>query len=148
MTDMTLRQRRFAEEYAACGNATESAKKAGYSNKTAYAQGSRLLKKVEVAARITELQAEATKRAAIEADDVIDMLLESYKDAKRANQHGPAIRAVELLGKHLALFKDRTILTEEAGVSDDFLIKAVSQGDPEMEAMARKMLGAPDTFDA
>lgn len=45
---MTNRQRLFLEEYLKCGNATESAKKAGYSQKTAYAQGQRLLKKAEV----------------------------------------------------------------------------------------------------
>lgn len=49
--------------------------------------------------------------AEIEIDDVIDMLLESYKDAKDANQHGPAVRAVELLGKHLAMFKGRITLS-------------------------------------
>jgi hypothetical protein len=35
-------------EYLATGNATEAAKRAGYSQRTAYSQGQRLLKNVEV----------------------------------------------------------------------------------------------------
>jgi phage terminase small subunit len=38
----------FAARYLATGNATQAARDAGYSPKTAYAQGSRLLKKAEV----------------------------------------------------------------------------------------------------
>src|SRR5690606_33384313 len=50
--------RRFVEAYmgAARGNATEAARLAGYSPKTAYAQGSRLLKDAEIQAAIAERQ--------------------------------------------------------------------------------------------
>jgi phage terminase small subunit len=47
---MTHKQKAFVEHYA--GNATEAAIKAGYSRKTAYSQGERLLKNVEVSAAI------------------------------------------------------------------------------------------------
>ena len=56
---MTERQRRFAEIYAAEPNATRAAEAAGYSGKTAYSQGQRLLKNVEVATHIRELQEQA-----------------------------------------------------------------------------------------
>ena len=147
MTELNIRQRRFAEAYAACGNASEAARKSGYSIRTAYAQGSRLLKHADVAARITELQAEASARAAIEVDDVIDMLLKSYKDAKAANQHGPSIRVAELLGKTLQLFTDKFVV-EEQGISDKDLIEAMAAGDPAKRAAAQLLLGAKDTFDA
>ena len=42
------RQRRFADEYIISRNATQSAMKAGYSEKTAYSIGQRLLKNVEI----------------------------------------------------------------------------------------------------
>ncbi len=147
MNELTPRQRSFAEAYAACGNATEAARKAGYSLKTATSQGARLLTYANVSARITQLQADAATRAEIEIDDVIDMLLESYRDAKTAGQHGPAVRAVELLGKHLAMFKDR-ISFEEQGPSDDDLIKALAAGDGRKRQMLRAVLGAGDSFDA
>lgn len=48
---LNVRQEKFAVEYARTGNATQAAKNAGYSQKTAYAQGSMLLKNLEVLAR-------------------------------------------------------------------------------------------------
>ena len=58
-------------------------------------------------ARIRLRPSATPKRTEIEVDDVFDMLLESYRDAKGVNQYGPAVRAVELLRKHLVMFKDR-----------------------------------------
>lgn len=52
---MNSKQQRFAEYYHECGNASLSAERAGYSPKTAYSQGQRLLKNVEVSAYIQEL---------------------------------------------------------------------------------------------
>ena len=45
---MNNKQKIFAESYARSNNATQSAIQAGYSEKTAYSQGNRLLKKVEI----------------------------------------------------------------------------------------------------
>lgn len=53
------RQKCFAEYYAEEPNATKAAAAAGYSGKTAYSQGQRLLRNVEVAAYIRELQEQA-----------------------------------------------------------------------------------------
>ena len=47
------KQRAFVEHYLTCWNATESARRAGYSVKTAQEQGSRLLSNVIVSAAIT-----------------------------------------------------------------------------------------------
>lgn len=47
-SDLKEKQLIFAKEYLVCMNATESALKAGYSKKTAYSQGCRLLKNVKV----------------------------------------------------------------------------------------------------
>ena len=47
-------QQAFADYYLETSNATESAKRAGYSEKTSYSQGQRLLKNVEIKAYIDE----------------------------------------------------------------------------------------------
>lgn len=52
---MTSKMKKFCLEYASSGNATQSAIKAGYAEKTAYSQGQRLLKNVEVKACLQEL---------------------------------------------------------------------------------------------
>lgn len=55
---MTAKQKRFCEEFVKTGNATQSAIKAGYSEKTANEQGARLLAKVSIKSYIQSLQAE------------------------------------------------------------------------------------------
>ena len=49
---MTPKQQRFIDEYLIDLNATQAAIRAGYSEKTAYSMGSRLLKNVEIQARL------------------------------------------------------------------------------------------------
>ena len=137
--DLTPRQERFCQECAIDLNATGAARRAGYSEKTAHVQGPRLSANVRVAARIDQLQIEATKRNEITADRVLQMLIESYRDAKAANQHGPAVRAVELLGKHLAMFVDRQQVSEVGSLSYEQLIEQIAEGDPERRAMAQKL---------
>ncbi|HGA1199481.1 TPA: terminase small subunit, partial [Streptococcus suis] len=39
MVKLTIKQRKFIDEYIICGNATEAAIKAGYSKKAARVQG-------------------------------------------------------------------------------------------------------------
>jgi len=68
------RQRRFVEEYLVDLNATQAAIRAGYSVKTAYSQGERLLRNVEVATAIAAAQADRSKRTRIDADWVLARL--------------------------------------------------------------------------
>lgn len=53
---LTDKQQRFVAEYLTDMNATQAATRAGCSEKTAYSQGQRMLKNVEVAAAIAERQ--------------------------------------------------------------------------------------------
>ena len=140
------RQQRFCECFVACGNATQAAKEAGYSDRTAYAQASRLLRNVKVDTRIRELQAAAAKRSEITADRVLQMLIDSYHDAKAAKQHGPAVRAAELLGRHLAMFVDRQ-LTGEDTLSREQLIEQLSEGNATRRKLAEQLLSAPRSFE-
>lgn len=48
MAKLTPKQKRFCEEYLIDLNATQGAIRAGYSQKTAYSTGQRMLKNVEV----------------------------------------------------------------------------------------------------
>lgn len=65
-------QKAFADYYIETANATESAKRAGYSEKTAYSQGQRLLKNVEVSAYISERMAEQGEKRVADANEVIE----------------------------------------------------------------------------
>ena len=71
---MNTRQSLFVDYYSGCLNATKSALDAGYSPKTAYSQGQRLLKNVEVQEALVIRKAALAERAEITAVDVLKML--------------------------------------------------------------------------
>lgn len=71
MSEITPKQQMFAKEYLVDLNATQSAIRAGYSAKTAEAQGSRLLTNVKVQASIQELMDKRAAKYEITADRVL-----------------------------------------------------------------------------
>lgn len=119
---MTAKQKRFCAEYIVDYNGTQAAIRAGYSEKTAYSQAGRMLKNVEILARVRELQREQVERLAVSADFVVLKLLDTLEKCSEpvpvldmaGNPTGKysfdskgALRALELLGKHLGMFEDR-----------------------------------------
>ncbi len=144
---LTPKQRRFCEKYVACLEAKRAAIEAGYTERSATVTATRLMKRPEVQEYIAQLQAEAAQRNKVSHDEVIEKLRESYRDAKAANQFGPAVRAAELLGKSTGMFKDQLYLTELQAISDDDLIKNLAKNDKKKAAALRELLGPPDSFD-
>lgn len=67
LDNLSPKQRLFVEAYLACWNATEAAKRAGYSEATARQQGSRLLTNVDIQKAVSVRMAEA----AMPADEVL-----------------------------------------------------------------------------
>lgn len=100
MATLTPKQQAFIEHYLVCWNASEAARRAGYSEKTAGSQGSRLLKDVEVAraldARMGELKMSAneammvlTNHARGTLDDFVDEFgVIDLRKAKEARKLG------------------------------------------------------------
>lgn len=68
---MTPRQKAFADYYIQTGNASEAARKAGYSEKTANCIGSENLTKPEVANYIAERMGAQDKKRVADADEVM-----------------------------------------------------------------------------
>ena len=122
---LNAKQARFVAEYLKDLNATQAAVRAGYSAKTAYSQGHDLLKKPEISEAVTKGTAKVCAKAEVSAEYVLSSLLNI---AERCQQEVPVYRkengelvatgeyefdssgankALELLGKHLALFTDR-----------------------------------------
>ncbi len=65
------KQKQFAAEYIIDLNATQAAIRCGYSEKTAYSQGERLLRNVEVAKLIADLKAKRAEKTEITAEMVL-----------------------------------------------------------------------------
>jgi phage terminase small subunit len=74
MAKLSPKQEQFCREYLIDLNATQAALRAGYSAKTAYSQGQRLLKDVEVQACVQKLKDARAERTDITADKVLKEL--------------------------------------------------------------------------
>lgn len=143
MNKLTEKQEAFIREYIIDLNATQAAIRAGYSEKTATEQGSRLLTNVKVRARIEELQNERAEKLKLNAEWVLNRLKEISDrcmtaepvmtfdyESKSMIETGEyqfdstgANKATELIGKHLGMFKDKVEITGgtviRVTVSDD-----------------------------
>ena len=70
------RRDRFVQLYLKLGNATEAAKQAGYSAKTAYSQGARLLKDVEIQSQLQKLRNKVEDKASVSLAEVVQAIKE------------------------------------------------------------------------
>jgi phage terminase small subunit len=124
---LTAKQEMFVKEYLIDLNGTQAAIRAGYSEKTANEQASRLLAKVKVRSRVEELQSKRSEKLNLDAEWVLTRLKEiSDKcmtaepvtkwdyEAKAMVETGEylfdsngANKSTELIGKHLGMFKDK-----------------------------------------
>ncbi|MDO9859038.1 terminase small subunit, partial [Glaesserella parasuis] len=128
---LTDKQQRFVEEYLIDLNATQAAIRAGYSEKTARSIGQRLLTFVDIQEAIQEAQNKRAERVNVTQDDVLKGLLEiismstgkqKITETELSKVDGSIVpmdvekvcfephaanKALELLGKHLGMFKDK-----------------------------------------
>ena len=88
------KQEKFAQAYVMYRNATEAAKAAGYSGRSAHNQGSRLLKIASVKERIEDLEKEMETSI-----DYVAEIEKQYTYATNNNHTNSALKALELLSR-------------------------------------------------
>jgi phage terminase small subunit len=118
---MTPKQKKFVQEYLIDLNATQAAIRAGYGKAGAHTEGNRMLSHPEIKAAIEEAQRDLAARTKVTQEEVIRDLREIRDRCmqhvqvldRKGNPTGDytfdatgAIRAVELLGKHIGMFKE------------------------------------------
>lgn len=138
---MTKRQQRFCDEYLKDTNATQAASRAGYSKKSAYSVGQRLLKNVEVKnyleARMKEIQdrtiadaAEVTQyltsvlRGEAKSQEIVVVGVGEGRSKAQIIEKGPSekgkLKAAELLGKRWGIYNDNVnVSVEPVTIADD-----------------------------
>ena len=104
---MTNKQAAFVNEYLTDLDATNAAKRAGYSDPN---YGRQLITHPNVKRAIDDALVENAKRARITADEVIDGLAGIAQDPDATTS--ARVRAYELLGKHLGVQFTDTIKHE------------------------------------
>lgn len=120
--ELTMKQKAFADEYVKNGgNATQAAISAGYSAKTAYSQGQRLLKKVDVADYIGSQMERIEKEQHRDIMSLADIQERRSKIAKGevvdglgfAPDFSDQLKAMDGLEKALAIAEKQRIEREE-----------------------------------
>lgn len=105
---LTPKQQLFIKNYLIFKNASKAARIAGYSAKTARSAGSRLLTNVDISTALEKGLAEQLEKADINADHIIAAIKRiAFGDIYNRSYSGN-LRALELLGKTLGLFQDKT----------------------------------------
>ncbi|MDR3581147.1 MAG: terminase small subunit [Oryzomonas sp.] len=104
---LTRKQTLFVSEYMLDLNAAHAALRAGYSAHTAKETGCRLLHKPEVAEAIRRAVEARAERLQLSSEDVLRSIVDIRGRAVTGGNLTQALRANELLGRHLKLFTDR-----------------------------------------
>jgi Terminase small subunit len=116
---LSRKQVKFVEQYAALGNAAEAARRAGYKlGNSIGQQGHENLKKPEIAAAIRRELAKSD--VDVTPVRVQRRLHDISHAAQEVGQFGPAVRAEELLGKSIGMWIDQS-LNVTANISGDHL---------------------------
>ena len=132
MAKLTLKQKKFADEYIISGNATESYKRV-YSNvkedSTASAGASRMLRNVKVKSYIEERLAELNSQKIADQEEILQYLTavmrgeyreqtligmgQGFQEATYIDVGAKdRIKAAELLGKRYSMWTDKQELTQ------------------------------------
>lgn len=122
--ELNLKQKAFVEAYLSNGqNATQAALAAGYSERTAHSQGSRLLNHVEVSAEIQRRTQRVVNRLEVTADRIIQ------ERARLAFYDPTKLAGIQTLEQIHALDEDtrRAIQEIELKADGSLKIKAASK---------------------
>ena len=127
---LTIKQKKFADEYIKTGNATQSAINAGYSEKTARKIGSENLTKPDIKAYIDERMKELEEEAIADQSEVLKFLTRILRNEEKEEvlvnvgnfeqevqevkvSAKDRIKAAELLGKRYGSWTDKVDLTSD-----------------------------------
>ena len=103
---LTASHRAFADAYLVSNSISKAAVTAGYSAKTCEQVGCALIKIPEVQAYIQKRMDERSQRTLITADDVLKSIKDIRDECRENGKNSDALKANEMLGKHLRLFAD------------------------------------------
>ena len=131
---LTIKQQRFADEYIISGNATEAAIKAGYSKKTANRIATENLSKLVIKSYIDERLKELSDKKIANQQEVLEYLtsvlrgesssevvviegqgegVSKAKPIQKSPDEKERLKAAELLGKRMGLFKEKVELSTD-----------------------------------
>jgi phage terminase small subunit len=136
---LTDKQKRFCEEYLIDLNATQAAIRAGYSAKTAKSIGQENLTKPDILQYVKNKQERISKKTEVTQEWVLERLVQVHDRCmqvepvrdREGNETGEyvfkdsgAIKSLELLGKHVGMFKEKLELTVANHTEEQLIAEA------------------------
>lgn len=103
---LTTRQLAFIDSYMVCGVAKDACLKAGYKTKNPTRQGTELLNHPLVKEEIQKRREKLGEKSQLTVEYLVQKLTEIIQKEQEENPNA-ALRAIELAGKHLGMYKDR-----------------------------------------
>jgi phage terminase small subunit len=137
---LTEKQRRFCDEYLIDLNASDAARRAGYSQKTSKESAAQLLTNINVQAYITSKIKIRSERVNITQDYVLSTIAATIERCRQAEpvrdsegneigeykfDAGAVLKGCELLGKHLAMWTEKQQVRHSLTFED--MAKAMSR---------------------
>lgn len=123
--NLTVKQRRFVEEYVVDFNGAAAVLRAGYTTKWAKRLAHEMLKHPGIRAAIDAITLERASESVIKPEYVINKITKTIEKAEEANNHNAVLRGCELLARHLGMFIERQEISGPNG--DAIQIKRVQE---------------------
>jgi phage terminase small subunit len=102
--ELTHKMRDFIDKYMMCMSYTEAARQSTYITDNPQKLGNRLSQHPLIREEISRRMEERTKKAEIKADYIVNKLVEIIEGDEKTPDR---LRAIELAGKTIGIFKDR-----------------------------------------
>lgn len=133
MSKLTIKQKRFVDEYIISGNATDAAIKAGYSKKTAKSIGAENLTKPDIVNALREKEREIQSKKIAKQEEVLEYLTSILRGEETQQtligvgkgaqtitdielSAADKIKAAELIGKRYGMWTDKVELESNSQV--------------------------------
>lgn len=134
---LTLKQQHFVDAYVLSGNASEAARRAGYSENTARVIGPENLQKPAVIAAVAARQAEYAAEFQITKDDVIAGVLAAIDKARKQDNPAVMIQGCCTLAKMLGFFSPEVSRVEMGVDTSAMKARMAALSDADLLAIAR-----------
>ena len=133
MSKLTIKQKRFVDEYIISGNATDAAIKAGYSKRTAKSIGAENLTKPDIVNALREKEREIQSKKIAKQEEVLEYLTSILRNEQTQQtligigkgvqaitdielSAADKIKAAELIGKRFGMWTDKVELESNSQV--------------------------------
>ena len=133
----------FVDEYMVDFNATRSVIRAGYKTKYPDKMATELMRHPLVAQALKERMQDKRERTELSADYVITKLINIVEDAQ--DNPNAALRGLELLGKHLGLFKERQEISGPDGGAIEVEQKEIQKNVADFTSKLARLSGRSGT---